>query len=153
MIKCLALNQLKMIPKNVKNHSNCASGITSHPVDDTAPLGKPLHGRGHRHMTFPGHTGSPNAVKKNEGKVQAKQSKHVKAKNEGKITQAEFDSSIARKLSCKPQSCDESANSSKNYKLVKEGQKTSVKCEGGRWRLRAAVQSSISKGTTFPSTM
>jgi len=29
MIKCLALNQLKMIPKNVKNHSNCASGITS----------------------------------------------------------------------------------------------------------------------------
>ena len=30
MIKCLALNQLKMIPKNVKNHSNCASGITSH---------------------------------------------------------------------------------------------------------------------------
>ena len=29
MIKCLALNQLKMIPKNVNNHSNCASGITS----------------------------------------------------------------------------------------------------------------------------
>jgi len=29
MIKCLALGQLKMIPKNVKNHSNCASGITS----------------------------------------------------------------------------------------------------------------------------
>ena len=29
MIKCLALNQLKMIPKNVKNHSYCASGITS----------------------------------------------------------------------------------------------------------------------------
>ena len=29
MRKCLALNQLKMIPKNVKNHSNCASGITS----------------------------------------------------------------------------------------------------------------------------
>jgi len=29
MIKCLAHNQLKMIPKNVKNHSNCASGITS----------------------------------------------------------------------------------------------------------------------------
>jgi len=29
MIKCLALNQLKMNPKNVKNHSNCASGITS----------------------------------------------------------------------------------------------------------------------------
>ena len=31
MIKCLALSQLKMIPKNVKNHSNCASGITSPP--------------------------------------------------------------------------------------------------------------------------
>ena len=29
MIKCLSHNQLKMIPKNVKNHSNCASGITS----------------------------------------------------------------------------------------------------------------------------
>ena len=33
MIKCLALNQLKMIPKNVKNHSNCASGITSNVVE------------------------------------------------------------------------------------------------------------------------
>jgi len=29
MIKCLSHNQLKMIPKNVKNHSNCASGIRS----------------------------------------------------------------------------------------------------------------------------
>ena len=35
MIKCLALNQLKMIPKNVKNHSNCASGITSVKVQVT----------------------------------------------------------------------------------------------------------------------
>jgi len=93
-----------------------------HPVDDTAPLGKPLHGRGHRRVTFPGHTGSPNAVKET-GRVQAKQSRHVKAKNEGKITQAEFDNSMARKLSCKTQSCDESANSSKNYKLIKEGKK------------------------------
>ena len=25
-----------------------------HPVDDTAPLGKPLHGRRHRRVTFPG---------------------------------------------------------------------------------------------------
>jgi len=66
-------------------------------MDGTASLGKPLHGRGHRHVTFPGHTGSPNAVKET-GKFQAKQSKHVKAKNEGKIIQAEFDSSIARKL-------------------------------------------------------
>ena len=32
MIKCLSHNQLKMIPKNVKNHYNCASGITSHVV-------------------------------------------------------------------------------------------------------------------------
>ena len=29
MIKCLSHNQLKMIPKNVKNHSNCVSGIIS----------------------------------------------------------------------------------------------------------------------------
>jgi len=42
MIKCLVLNQLKMIPKNVKNHSNCASGITSewhHCVAVTGCLG------------------------------------------------------------------------------------------------------------------
>jgi len=29
MIKCLSHIQLKMIPKNVKNHSKCAIGITS----------------------------------------------------------------------------------------------------------------------------
>ena len=67
-----------------------------HPVDGTTPLGKPLHGRGHRRVTFPGHTGSPNAVKET-GRVQAKQSKHVKAKNESKIIQAEFDNSMAQK--------------------------------------------------------
>jgi len=68
------------------------------------------------------HTGSPNAAKET-GKVQAKQSKHVKAKNEGKIIHAEFDNSKVQKLSCKTHSCDESANSSKNYKFIKEGQK------------------------------
>jgi len=77
-------------------------------------------------QAFPGHTGPPNAVKET-GRVQAKQSKHVKAKNEGKIIQAEFYNSMARKLSCKTQSCDESSNSSKNYKLVREGQKNKCK--------------------------
>jgi len=67
-----------------------------HPVDDTAPLGKPLHGREHRRVTFPGHTGPPNAVKET-GRVQAKQPKHVMAKNESKIAQAEFYISMARK--------------------------------------------------------
>ena len=38
MIKCLSHNQLKMIPKNVKNHSNCASGITSPLIHNTDPL-------------------------------------------------------------------------------------------------------------------
>jgi len=36
MIKCLSHIQLKLIPKNVKNHSNCAIGITSgieHQID------------------------------------------------------------------------------------------------------------------------
>ena len=66
-------------------------------MDDTAPLGKPLHGRGHRRVTFPGHTGPPNAVKET-GIVQAKQPKHVKAKNESKITQAEFYISIGTKV-------------------------------------------------------
>jgi len=62
-------------------------------------------------------------VAKETGRVQAKQSKHVKAKNEGKIIPAEFDNSKVQKLSCKTHSCDESANSSKNYKFIKEGQK------------------------------
>ena len=63
-------------------------------MDDAAPLGEHLHGRGHRRVTFPGHTGPPNAVKETD-KVQAKQSKHVKAKDESKITQAEFYTSMA----------------------------------------------------------
>ena len=67
-----------------------------HPVDDTTPLGKPLHGREHRRVTFPGHTGPPNAVK-GTVRVQAKQPKHVKAKNESKIAQAELYISMARK--------------------------------------------------------
>jgi len=53
MIKCLALNQLKMIPKNVKNHSNCASGITSgsnhNPSSNNSRRGGRGRGeRGHR---------------------------------------------------------------------------------------------------------
>ena len=61
----------------------------------------------------------------------------MKAKNEGKIIQAEFDNSKVQKLSCKTHSCDESANSSKNYKFIKEGQKqdkaqrSKVVVEGG----------------------
>ena len=58
-------------------------------MDDTAPLGEPLHGRGHGRVTFPGHTRPPNEVKET-GIIQAKQPKHAKAKNENKITQAEF---------------------------------------------------------------
>ena len=67
-----------------------------HPVDDTDPIGEPLHGRGLRRATSPGHTGPPNAVKE-MGKVQAKQSKHAKAKNESKIIRVEFYISMERK--------------------------------------------------------
>ena len=67
-----------------------------HPVDDTTPISEPLHGRGRRRATFPGHTGSPNTVKET-GKVQAKQSKRAKANNESKIIQVEFYISMARK--------------------------------------------------------
>ena len=61
MIKCLALNQLKMIPKNVKNHSNCASGITSdsiHLHGDVSPLGCDVYDRGIE-VEFPFSYGSP----------------------------------------------------------------------------------------------
>ena len=44
MIKCLFHNQLKMIPKNVKNHSHCASGIISHPIPRLDDLLDELHG-------------------------------------------------------------------------------------------------------------
>ena len=43
MIKCLALNQLKMIPKNVKNHSNCASGITSSTIGQNSAVNSDTH--------------------------------------------------------------------------------------------------------------
>ena len=65
-------------------------------MDDTASLGEPLHGRGHWHVTFPGHTKPPNEVKE-AGIIREKQPKHVKAKNESKIAQAEFYIAKARK--------------------------------------------------------
>jgi len=69
------------------------------------------------------HTGTPSAAKET-GKVQAKQSKHVKAKkDEGEIIQAEFDNHKVQNCHAKPTSCDESTNSSMNYKLIKVGQK------------------------------
>jgi len=56
-------------------------------MDDTAPLGEPLHGRGHWHVTFPEHTKLPNKVKE-AGIIRAKQPKHAKAKNESRIARA-----------------------------------------------------------------
>ena len=67
-------------------------------MDDTASLGEPLHGRGHWHVTFPGHTRPPNEVKET-GIIQTKQPKHAKAKNDDKITQAEFYIAKAQKQS------------------------------------------------------
>jgi len=52
-------------------------------VDDMAPLGEPLHGRGHWCGTFPEHTRPPREVKE-AGIIRAKQLKHAKAKNENK---------------------------------------------------------------------
>ena len=85
-------------------------------MDDTAPLGKPLPGHGHRRVTFPRHTRLSNAVKET-GIVQAKQPKHVKANNESKITQAEWHESNHAET----QGCNESVDNSKNYKFIKEG--------------------------------
>jgi len=64
--------------------------------------------------------GSPNASKERD-RVQAKRSKHEKAESEGKIIQTEFDNSKAQKIVI--HSCDESENSSKNYKFIEEEQK------------------------------
>ena len=59
-----------------------------HPVDDTASLSEPLHGREGWHATFPGHTKPPNEAKE-ASIMQTKQPKHKKAKDENEIAQAE----------------------------------------------------------------
>ena len=67
-------------------------------MDDTASLGEPLHGREGWHTTFPGHTMSPNEAKE-ASIIQTKQPEHAKAKNDDKITQAEFYTAKAQKQS------------------------------------------------------
>ena len=92
--------------------------------------------------------GSPNAAKET-GRLRAKRLEHAKAENEGKIIQTGFDNSkVQRSLSIvvmKVQIVQRIINLSRG--------RNKTKCKGDRRRSRAAVQSSSSKGTTFPSTM
>ena len=67
-------------------------------MDDTASLGEPLRGRGHRRVTFPRPTRPPNEVKEADI-IQEKQPRHKKAKGENKIAQAEFYMAKAQKQS------------------------------------------------------
>ena len=58
---------------------------------------------------------------KETGRVQAKQSKHVKAKNEGKMIQKEFDNSKVQKLSSIV--VTKGLIVQRSYKFIKRGQK------------------------------
>ena len=70
-------------------------------MDDTVSLGEPLYGREGWHATFPGHTRPPNEAKEASiaSIIQTKQPKHAKAKNDDKITRAEFYIAKAQKQS------------------------------------------------------
>ena len=133
-----------------------------HPTDDTAPLGKPLRGRGHwcvaLSRTF-GAWSMPQLLRYNNGKTTdafmrqrphryegetshegtrrgAKQSEHVEMRKEGKIIQTEFDNAKAQINHAKSKvltKCKGVTSLSQSGKNNYKARK--VKVAGGRWRL------------------